>query len=122
QARSLRAFAILGTGADAGLDYSGPTMLSAVIPVLNEVESLAMLHAELSDTAKKSGYDLEIIFVDDGSTDGSWEKIEELATADPRVRGIRLRRDFGKAAALSAGFEARRGDCVVTLDCDLQGG
>src|SRR5438105_1379318 len=95
-------------------------MLSAVIPVLNEVESLAMLHAELSDTAKKSGYDLEIIFVDDGSTDGSWEKIEELATADPRVRGIRFRRNFGKAAALSAGFEAARGDCVVTLDADLQ--
>src|ERR1043165_1661157 len=95
-------------------------MLSAVIPVLNEAESLAALHAELAEVAQQHGYDLEIIFVDDGSTDGSWQIIEELAAADPRVRGIRFRRNFGKAAALSAGFEAARGDVVVTLDADLQ--
>jgi glycosyltransferase involved in cell wall biosynthesis len=95
-------------------------MLSAVIPVLNEVESLAALHAELANVATGHGYDLEIIFVDDGSTDGSWERIEQLAAADPRVRGIRFRRNFGKAAALSAGFEAARGECVITLDADLQ--
>src|SRR5439155_20568077 len=95
-------------------------MLSAVIPVLNEVESLAALHAELADVAREHGYDLEIIFVDDGSTDGSWQRIEQLAAADPRVRGIRFRRNFGKAAALSAGFEAARGELVVTLDADLQ--
>src|SRR5262245_26907529 len=97
-----------------------PIMLSAVIPVLNEVDSLATLHAELSETAKQHGYDLEVIFVDDGSTDASWEKIEVLAAAHPCVRGIRFRRNFGKAAALSAGFEAARGQFVVTLDADLQ--
>src|SRR5262245_36151524 len=95
-------------GAKEGLDYSGTIMLSAVIPVLNEVDSLAALHGELSTVAAERGYDLEIVFVDDGSTDGSWEKITTLAAADPRVRGIRFRRNFGKAAALSAGFEAAR--------------
>src|SRR5215204_3591178 len=95
-------------------------MLSAVIPVLNEAESLAALHAELSAVAAQHGYDLEIVFVDDGSTDGSWPEIERLSAVDPRVRGIRFRRNFGKAAALSAGFEAARGEVVVTLDADLQ--
>jgi dolichol-phosphate mannosyltransferase len=95
-------------------------MLSAVIPVLNELESLATLHGELSDVAREHGYDLEIIFVDDGSTDDSWCRIQELAAGDPRVRGLRFRRNFGKAAALSAGFAAARGELIVTLDADLQ--
>jgi glycosyltransferase involved in cell wall biosynthesis len=95
-------------------------MLSAVIPVLNEVDSLAALHGELDAVAREHGYDLEIIFVDDGSTDGSWERIEQLAADDSRVRGIRFRRNFGKASALSAGFDAARGEVVVTLDADLQ--
>jgi dolichol-phosphate mannosyltransferase len=95
-------------------------MLSAVVPVLNEVESLAALHGELAAVAAEHAYDLELIFVDDGSTDGSWERIEQLAAADSRVRGIRLRRNFGKAAALSAGFAAARGEVVLTLDADLQ--
>ena len=95
-------------------------MLSAVIPVYNEVESLPALHAELSEVARENGYQLEIIFIDDGSRDGSWDAIERLAAADPRVRGIRFRRNFGKAAALSAGFEAAQGEYVVTLDADLQ--
>jgi glycosyltransferase involved in cell wall biosynthesis len=95
-------------------------MLSAVIPVRDEVQSLAALHRELSDVAREHGYDLEIIFIDDGSTDGSWELIERLAAADQRVRGIRFRRNFGKAAALSAGFEAACHELVVTLDADLQ--
>jgi glycosyltransferase involved in cell wall biosynthesis len=95
-------------------------LLSVVIPLFNEHESLAQLHAELNDVAREHGYDLDIVFVDDGSTDGSWDEVRKLAHADPRVRGVRFRRNFGKAAALSAGFEAARGDLVMTLDADLQ--
>jgi glycosyltransferase involved in cell wall biosynthesis len=95
-------------------------LLSAVIPVFNEEESLAALHAELVEVAVASGYDLEIIFIDDGSKDGSWQTIERLAKDDSRVRGIRFRRNFGKAAGLSAGFEEARGEFVFTLDADLQ--
>lgn len=95
-------------------------LLSAVIPVFNEEESLAALHAELVEVAVASGYDLEIIFIDDGSKDGSWQTIERLAQEDSRVRGIRFRRNFGKAAGLSAGFEEARGEFVFTLDADLQ--
>ena len=95
-------------------------MISTVIPVFNEAESLEKLHAELSAVAKTEGYQLDIVFVDDGSTDGSWDVIERLAEADDRVHGIRFRRNFGKAAALSAGFDAVQGDLVMTLDADLQ--
>jgi glycosyltransferase involved in cell wall biosynthesis len=95
-------------------------MLSLVIPVYNEVESLPELHRELAEVAAAHGYDLDVVFVDDGSTDGSWVTIERLAKEDPRVRGLRFRRNFGKAAALSAGFEAAHGDIVLTLDADLQ--
>ena len=95
-------------------------MLSAVIPVLNEVESLEQLHKELCDVAARNDYDLEIIFIDDGSSDGSWELIERLAAKDARIRGIRFRRNFGKAAALTAGFAEAHGSEVMTLDADLQ--
>jgi dolichol-phosphate mannosyltransferase len=95
-------------------------MITAVIPVYNEQESLGQLHAELSEVARDKGYDLEIIFIDDGSSDDSWNEIERLAAADQRVQGIRFRRNFGKAAALSAGFQAARGELVFTLDADLQ--
>lgn len=95
-------------------------MLSIVIPVLDERESLESLHRELDEVARAQGYDLDIVFVDDGSTDGSWSAIRRLAQQDPRVRGIRFRRNFGKAAALSAGFRAAAGDLVMTLDADLQ--
>jgi glycosyltransferase involved in cell wall biosynthesis len=95
-------------------------LLSAVIPVFNEEESLPALHAELVEVAVAHCYDLEVIFIDDGSKDGSWKTIEGLAAKDPRVRGIRFRRNFGKAAALSAGFEEARGEFVFTLDADLQ--
>ena len=95
-------------------------MLSAVIPVLNEAESLAALYGELSEVAREHGYDLEIVFVDDGSTDGSWQEIERLAAADVRVKGLRFRRNFGKAAALAAGFRHVQGALVFTLDGDLQ--
>jgi dolichol-phosphate mannosyltransferase len=94
--------------------------LSIVIPVWNERESLARLHDELGEVARANAYDMEIICVDDGSTDGTWETICQLAGGDQRLRGIRFRRNFGKAAALSAGFTSARGDLVVTLDGDLQ--
>ncbi len=95
-------------------------LLSAVIPVFNEEESLPALHAEMVAVAVAGGFDLEIIFIDDGSKDSSWQTIERLAKEDSRVRGIRFRRNFGKAAALSAGFEEARGEFVFTLDADLQ--
>jgi dolichol-phosphate mannosyltransferase len=95
-------------------------MLSVIIPVLDEAENLPRLYRELADVAATEGYALQIIFVDDGSTDGSWAAIERIAAEDSRVLGIRFRRNFGKAAALSAGFNAAEGDRIVTLDGDLQ--
>jgi dolichol-phosphate mannosyltransferase len=95
-------------------------MISVVIPVFNERESLAQLAAELGDVARKSALDLQILFIDDGSSDGSWEAIRALAEHDGRIHGTRLRRNFGKAAALSAGFAVARGDIILTLDADLQ--
>jgi dolichol-phosphate mannosyltransferase len=95
-------------------------MISVVIPVYNEVGSLDQLHRELAELAAARRYDLEIVMVDDGSDDGSWQEIERLAAEDPRVTGIRFRRNFGKAAALSAGFDAATGETIVTMDADLQ--
>jgi len=94
--------------------------ISAVIPVYNEAESLELLYGEIQAVGQEHGYEWDIIFVDDGSTDDSWRKIEQLAKADSRVQGIRLRRNFGKAAALSAGFDVAQGEIVFTLDADLQ--
>jgi len=95
-------------------------MLSIVIPVYNERESLQALFRELSEVAAAYDYQLDVVFVDDGSTDGSWPVIRQLAESDKRVQGIRFRRNFGKAAALSAGFKAARGELIMTLDADLQ--
>lgn len=95
-------------------------MLSVIIPVLDEAENLPRLYRELVDVAAAEHYDLQIIVVDDGSNDGSWQVIERLAADDSRVLGIRFRRNFGKAAALNAGFNAAEGDKIVTMDGDLQ--
>ncbi len=95
-------------------------MISVVIPTLNESESIEQLHQELDTVAKQNGYKLQIIFVDDGSTDGTWKLIEQLAAQDSRALGIRFRRNFGKAAALSAGFDAAQGEIIITMDADLQ--
>lgn len=95
-------------------------MISVVIPVYNEQESLAVLHEELMRVAQSANMRFEILFVDDGSGDGSWDVIRSLSDKHADVHGIRFRRNFGKAAALSAGFAAARGDIIMTLDADLQ--
>jgi glycosyltransferase involved in cell wall biosynthesis len=95
-------------------------LLSLVIPVYNERESLAALHAEISEVAATLAERVEIIFIDDGSKDGSWDIVRELSAKDARVRGIRFRRNFGKAAALAAGFGAAKGGIIITMDADLQ--
>jgi dolichol-phosphate mannosyltransferase len=103
-------------------------MISAVIPVYNERQSLEALYAEIGAVVAAHALELEVLFVDDGSTDGSWDIIRDLACKTrstvtpllPSVRGIRLRRNFGKAPALAAGFLTARGGIVLTLDADLQ--
>src|SRR5262245_21239713 len=95
-------------------------MISIVIPVFNERDSLRMLHDEIVESTHRAGLDCQIIFIDDGSTDGSWETITQLAKDNTHVEGLRFRRNFGKAAALAAGFAAARGDTILTLDADLQ--
>ena len=98
-----------------------PGLLSIVVPLCNESESLAPLKAEiLASVGQLPEWKLQLIFVDDGSTDDSWNKIRELAVGDPRIHGIRFRRNFGKAAALEAGFRAATGEIVFTMDGDLQ--
>src|SRR5437762_6245891 len=95
-------------------------MISVVVPVYNEKEGLRQLQAELTAITAEAHLDVEVLYVDDGSRDGSWEVITELAARHPWVHGIRFRRNFGKAAALSAGFTAARGDLILTMDSDLQ--
>ena len=95
-------------------------MLSVVIPVFNENASLAELYGEIVAAASRHHLELEIVFADDGSTDGSWATICDFGRKDRRVRGVRLRRNFGKAAALSAGFDQSRGHILITMDGDLQ--
>ena len=94
--------------------------LSIVIPVFNEAESLQELHAQIRRTTETHGLVAEVIFVDDGSRDGSWDVISELAAGDRLTQGIRFRRNFGKAAALTAGLAAARGKLLLMLDADLQ--
>jgi len=99
---------------------NGAPRLSAVIPAYNEAESLPELHAELVASLDALGIPWEILYIDDGSRDGTDRVIERLCTGDARVRGILLRRNFGKSAALATGFQAVRGEFVTTLDADLQ--
>ncbi len=94
--------------------------ISFVIPLLNEEESLPELRTRIDATMASRGLSYEIIFVDDGSTDGSWNVISGFAARDPRIHGIRFRRNYGKSAALYCGFERAAGDVVVTMDADLQ--
>ena len=94
--------------------------ISAVIPLFNEKESLPELRSRIDNVMASEGLSYEIIFIDDGSTDGSWDVIADFAKSDPRVHGIRFRRNYGKSAALYCGFDRAQGDIVVTMDADLQ--
>jgi len=94
--------------------------LSIVIPLLNEEESLRELYHWIAEVMQSNGFSYEILFIDDGSTDGSWEIIRGLTTEHPEVRGIRFLKNFGKSQALHAGFKSAEGDVVITMDADLQ--
>lgn len=94
--------------------------LSIVIPLYNEEESLPELHEWIVRVMIANSFSYEILFVNDGSSDNSWNAIQELNVKDPCVRGIKFQRNYGKSAALFAGFEACKGDVVVTMDADLQ--
>jgi len=97
-------------------------VISILVPVKDEAESLDQLTKEVTVALDQegNGSPWELIFIDDGSTDVSWGKILALAAGDPRIRGIRLRRNFGKSAALAAGFANSTGSVIITLDGDLQ--
>jgi glycosyltransferase involved in cell wall biosynthesis len=95
-------------------------MISVVVPVHNEERSVALLYDELRSALEPLGMAWEAIFVDDGSTDGTFAALTRLHNAEQSVRVVRLRRNFGKAAALVAGFDQAQGDTVVTIDGDLQ--
>lgn len=94
--------------------------ISVVIPLLNEEESLPELHDWIVKVMQENGYSYEVIFVDDGSTDTSWDVIDSLSQRNLAVRGIRFNRNYGKSAALDTGFRQTRGRVVITMDADLQ--
>lgn len=94
--------------------------ISVVIPLYNEEESLPELQAWIQRIMEANGFSYEIIFVNDGSTDRSWQVIEQLASLHKEVKGIKFRRNYGKSPALFCGFEKAKGDVVITMDADLQ--
>lgn len=114
----------MGGGAPESSDRPGDagthTEISVIVPLYNEAPSLEPLHQEIVEALRKLSRPYEIIFVNDGSTDGSGAVLEKLADVDPLVRAVHLRRNFGKAVALSVGFKEARGDVIVTMDADLQ--
>ncbi|MBN2638641.1 MAG: glycosyltransferase family 2 protein [Bacteroidales bacterium] len=94
--------------------------ISVVVPLFNEEESLKELNDWILRVAKSNHFSLEIVYVDDGSTDSSWSVVEKLASENPEVKGIRFQRNYGKSAALNEGFKMVSGDVVITMDADLQ--
>jgi len=94
--------------------------ISLVIPLLDEAESLPELHSWIKRVMNENSFSYEVIFIDDGSKDNSWQIIENLSKTDPSVKGIKFQRNYGKSAALQCGFEACKGDVVITMDADLQ--
>ena len=94
--------------------------VSVVIPIYNEQDNIVPLYEELKQVMQELGVEWEVVFVDDGSTDASWERLATLARSEPTVKAVRLRRNFGQTAAMSAGFDHASGDVVVTMDGDRQ--
>lgn len=94
--------------------------ITVVVPLFNEEESLPELYAWIERVMKANDFSFEVIFVNDGSTDHSWEVIEELAEKSANVKGIKFRRNYGKSPALFCGFKEAQGDVVITMDADLQ--
>ena len=94
--------------------------ISVVVPLFNEEESLPKLSEWIDRVMKEHSFSYEIVMVDDGSKDGSWEVIETLSKSNPHIKGIKFRRNYGKSAALNVGFEHVCGEVVITMDADLQ--
>lgn len=94
--------------------------ISVIVPVYNEDESIGELREWIAKVMQDNKFSYEIIMIDDGSTDDSWKKIEQMGVDDSRVKGIKFRRNYGKSAALNEGFRAAQGDVVITMDADLQ--
>ena len=94
--------------------------ISVVVPLYNEAESLPELEKWIERVMKANGFTYEILFINDGSTDNSWDVIRSLATANPAVKGVCFRRNYGKSPALNTGFARAKGDVVITMDADLQ--
>ena len=94
--------------------------ISVVIPLLNEEESIQELHDWIKRVMQENGYSYEVIFVDDGSTDGSWEVIKQLKNGSDHVKAIKFRRNYGKSPALHCAFQKAKGDVIITMDADLQ--
>jgi glycosyltransferase involved in cell wall biosynthesis len=94
--------------------------VSVFLPVFNEEPNLRPLHAKLDEALKSLGYSAEIVYVDDGSTDGSLTILREIAELDPRVRVVALRRNYGQTAAMAAGIDAAKGKVLIPMDADLQ--
>lgn len=94
--------------------------LSIIIPLFNEAESLPELVAWIERVVKENSYTYEVIMVDDGSNDGSWDVVKSLSATNPNIKGLQFRRNYGKSAALYCGFERAQGDVVFTMDADLQ--
>ena len=92
--------------------------ISVVVPLYNEEESIPELYAWIKRVMDENGFSFEVIFVNDGSTDHSWQMIEKLASEDNHVHGIKFRRNYGKSPALYCGFEKVQGDVVITMDAD----
>ena len=94
--------------------------ISVVIPLLNEEGSLPELEAWIRKVMTEHNFSYEVLMIDDGSTDTSWEVIEGLHQSNPNIKGIKFRRNYGKSAALNRGFDAVNGEVVITMDADLQ--